>query len=160
MPDLLMPSLGADMESGVLLEWLVGPGDTVHKGDIVAVVDTAKAAVEVECFTAGTIEHLLVEPGTRVPVGAVLATIATEPAATVEPATPPAPAAVTALSTPPAVPTDTSPVTSPLIRRLATERHIDLATVHGTGVGGRVTHADLASAAPARSQSALRRSSE
>ncbi len=70
-----MPSLGADMESGVLLEWLVRPGDTVHKGDIVAVVDTSKAAVEIECFTDGVIGSLLVEPGTRVPVGDAIALI-------------------------------------------------------------------------------------
>ncbi|HEX7744747.1 MAG TPA: biotin/lipoyl-containing protein, partial [Micromonosporaceae bacterium] len=58
-----MPSLGADMDSGVLLEWLVQPGQVVHKGDVVAVVDTAKAAVEVECFATGTVDRLLVEPG-------------------------------------------------------------------------------------------------
>ena len=46
-----MPSLGADMDEGTLLEWLVKPGDTAHRGDIVAVVDTAKSAVEAECFT-------------------------------------------------------------------------------------------------------------
>ena len=58
MTDFTMPSLGADMEEGTLLEWLVKPGDTVHKGDIVAVVDTAKAAVEVESFASGVVERL------------------------------------------------------------------------------------------------------
>jgi pyruvate dehydrogenase E2 component (dihydrolipoamide acetyltransferase) len=146
MAEFRMPSLGADMDSGVLLEWLVAPGDTVHKGDIVAVVDTAKAAVEVECFTSGVIERLVVEPGTRVAVGGVLATITAGPAT--EPATVPTPAPVTALSSPPATTVGTSPVTSPLVRRLAAERHVDLTTVHGTGVGGRVTHADLAAVPP------------
>ena len=70
-----MPSLGADMDEGTLLEWLVKPGDTVRKGDIVAVVDTAKAAVEVESFVSGVVQDLLVVPGTTVPVGEVLATI-------------------------------------------------------------------------------------
>jgi pyruvate dehydrogenase E2 component (dihydrolipoamide acetyltransferase) len=73
MSDFTMPSLGADMVEGTVLEWLVKPGDTVHRGDIVAVVDTAKAAVEIETFTDGVVEQLLVEPGTRVPVGAPLA---------------------------------------------------------------------------------------
>ena len=50
-----MPSLGADMDEGTLLEWLVEPGDAVHRGDIVAVVDTAKSAVEVESFEAGVV---------------------------------------------------------------------------------------------------------
>ena len=74
-----MPSLGADMDAGTLLEWLVKPGDEVHKGDIVAVVDTDKAAVEVECFESGVFGSILVEPGTNVPVGTPLATIGPGP---------------------------------------------------------------------------------
>jgi pyruvate dehydrogenase E2 component (dihydrolipoamide acetyltransferase) len=140
-----MPSLGADMDAGTLLEWLVRPGDTVHKGDIVAVVDTSKAAIEVECFTGGVVERLLVEPGTSVPVGTVLATITTTDGAPAEPAAAEPARAPT--------PTGVAPVTSPLVRRLATQRHVDLVAVHGTGPGGRVTHADVersaAAAAPA-----------
>ncbi|MEU0112412.1 2-oxo acid dehydrogenase subunit E2 [Streptomyces bobili] len=75
MAEFTMPSLGADMEEGTLLEWLVGPGDLVHKGDPVAVVETAKATIEVECFETGTMTELLVEPGTTVPVGTPLALI-------------------------------------------------------------------------------------
>ena len=71
-----MPSLGADMDAGTLLEWLVKPGDPVHRGDVIAVVDTDKAAIEVECFDDGVIEQLIVEPGQKVPVGTVLASIA------------------------------------------------------------------------------------
>jgi len=71
-----MPSLGADMDEGTLLEWLVKPGDTVHRGEIVAVVDTAKSAVEVECFSDGVVQALVVNPGEVVPVGAVLAQLA------------------------------------------------------------------------------------
>ncbi len=70
-----MPSLGADMESGALLEWRVKPGDAVKRGDIVAVVDTSKAEIEVEIFEDGVIDELLVAEGTRVPVGTVLATL-------------------------------------------------------------------------------------
>lgn len=75
MTAFTMPSLGADMDEGVLREWLVGPGDPVHRGDVVAVVETDKAAIEVECFESGTMGRLLVEPGTRVPVGTPLAVI-------------------------------------------------------------------------------------
>ncbi|MEU6379877.1 2-oxo acid dehydrogenase subunit E2 [Streptomyces sp. NPDC046909] len=75
MGEFTMPSLGADMDEGLLLEWLVGPGDRVDKGDVVAVVETDKAAIEVECFESGTVGRLLVEPGVRVPVGAPLAVI-------------------------------------------------------------------------------------
>lgn len=75
MAEFIMPSLGADMDEGTLLEWLVGPGDLVHKGDPVAVVETAKSTIEVECFETGTMAELLVEPGTTVPVGTPLALI-------------------------------------------------------------------------------------
>ncbi|MBD0842066.1 2-oxo acid dehydrogenase subunit E2 [Streptomyces sp. TRM68416] len=75
MAEFTMPSLGADMDEGLLVEWLVHPGDQVSKGDVVAVVETDKAAIEVECFESGTVGDLLVEPGTRVPVGTPLAVI-------------------------------------------------------------------------------------
>ncbi|MGW3141199.1 2-oxo acid dehydrogenase subunit E2 [Streptomyces sp. NPDC001139] len=75
MAEFTMPSLGADMDEGLLVEWLVSPGDPVTKGDVVAVVETDKAAIEVECFESGTVGSLLVEPGARVPVGTPLAVI-------------------------------------------------------------------------------------
>ncbi|HZL54975.1 MAG TPA: biotin/lipoyl-containing protein, partial [Solirubrobacteraceae bacterium] len=74
MAEFLMPSLGADMEFGRVLEWQVKPGDAVKRGDIVAVVDTSKAEIEVEIFEDGVIDELLVPVGTRVPVGTVMAT--------------------------------------------------------------------------------------
>ena len=64
-----MPSLGADMDSGTVLEWLVHPGDAVHRGDLVAVVKTDKADIEVEIFEDGVIGELLVPEGTEVDVG-------------------------------------------------------------------------------------------
>ena len=70
-----MPSLGADMEAGTLVEWLKHPGDRVERGDIVAVVETQKGAIEVEVFEDGVIDRLLVEPGTTVPVGTPLALV-------------------------------------------------------------------------------------
>ncbi|MFZ5869483.1 MAG: dihydrolipoamide acetyltransferase family protein [Actinomycetota bacterium] len=119
MADFVMPSLGADMEEGTVLQWLVKPGDVVHRGDVVAVVDTAKAAVDVEVFSDGLVETLLVPEGTRVPVGTPLARLG------------PVAAAVSA------------PVTSPLVRKDARSHGVDLARVHGTGPGGRVRRVDV-----------------
>ena len=78
MAEFVMPSLGADMSAGTLAAWLKQPGDAVERGDIIAVVHTDKADVEVEVFTSGVIEQLLVEPGTEVPVGTPLAVIREE----------------------------------------------------------------------------------
>ncbi|GGN93775.1 2-oxo acid dehydrogenase subunit E2 [Nocardia rhizosphaerihabitans] len=151
MAEFRMPSLGADMEQGTLLQWRVGPGDVVHKGDIVAEVDTTKAAIEVECFEDGTIGELLVPEGTTVPVGTVLATIrpvdhpATEhPSSLEQPASDSAPREVTG-------PTPIDQVrATPLIRRLAQEAGIDLSTVHGSGPDGRVLRGDIDNAVAAR----------
>lgn len=157
MADFTMPALGADMTEGTLVEWLVHPGDHVARGDIVAVVDTAKAAIEVECFETGTVERLLVEPGSTVPVGAALAVIATAgpgPEGGSRPATAPAPKAVPEAE--PAGREAALPAT-PLVRHLAEESGVDLAAVHGTGPGGRITRADVTSAArPARPDSRVR----
>lgn len=73
MIDFKLPSLGADMEEGTLLQWHVKPGDTVQRGQVVAVVDTSKAAVDVEIWHDGVLAELLVQPGDKVPVGTVLA---------------------------------------------------------------------------------------
>ncbi|MBE0550531.1 MAG: 2-oxo acid dehydrogenase subunit E2, partial [Rubrivivax sp.] len=70
-----LPSLGADMDEGTLLEWRVKPGDTVERGQVVAVVDTSKAAVDVEIWHDGVVAELLVEPGQKIPVGTLLATL-------------------------------------------------------------------------------------
>ena len=167
MAEFRMPSLGADMDEGTLLEWLVKPGDRVHKGDIVAVVDTAKAAVEVECFDSGLVSALLVEPGQRAPVGTPLAVIVPAGAAVAAPAAAPAdrrrarakrsapaatrraPAAGKPLPAPPAEPPPGKrpAVVSPLVRHLAGQKGVDLRQVRGTGPAGAVTRADVESAA-------------
>ena len=68
-----MPTLGADMEAGTLVEWLVKPGDAVKRGQVVAVVETQKGAIEIEIWENGTVDRLVVETGRKVPVGEVLA---------------------------------------------------------------------------------------
>jgi pyruvate dehydrogenase E2 component (dihydrolipoamide acetyltransferase) len=75
MIEFRLPSLGADMDEGKLLQWLVKPGDEVKKGQIVCIVDTAKAAIDVECWHDGTVHALLVEPGTTIPVGTPIAVL-------------------------------------------------------------------------------------
>ncbi|MEO3892573.1 dihydrolipoamide acetyltransferase family protein [Nonomuraea sp. B5E05] len=159
-----MPSLGADMESGTVTEWLVQPGDQVRKGDIIAVIDTDKALIEVESFHTGVVDSLLVGAGERVPVGTPLARITgaeaaagtrsparRPPPARAEPRAPapegpPAPAGRAQPRPEPAPepgPAPPPPVTSPIVRHLAEQRGLDLAAVHGTGPGGRVTRADV-----------------
>ena len=93
MADFVMPSLGADMSAGTLAAWLKQPGDAVQRGEIIAIVHTDKADVEVEVFTSGVIDQVLVEPGTEVPVGTPLAVIREEGAAPAPSAPAPAPAA-------------------------------------------------------------------
>ena len=84
-----MPSLGADMDEGTLVEWLKKPGDQLKRGDIIAVVETQKGAIEIEVFHDGVLEATHVKTGTRVPVGEVLATIRTaEEPELVQPAPP------------------------------------------------------------------------
>jgi pyruvate dehydrogenase E2 component (dihydrolipoamide acetyltransferase) len=75
MIEFRLPSLGADMDAGTLLEWRVAPGDAVKKGQIVCVVDTVKAAIDVECWHDGVVQALLVEPGTTLPVGTLMAVL-------------------------------------------------------------------------------------
>ncbi|MCA9968178.1 MAG: biotin/lipoyl-binding protein, partial [Anaerolineales bacterium] len=77
MAEFRMPSLGADMEFGTLHEWYVQPGDRVQRGQVIAQVETEKGVIEVEVWEEGVITQLLAEPGTELPVGAVLAILQT-----------------------------------------------------------------------------------
>ena len=75
MTEFVMPKLGADMTAGTLIAWHKKPGDVVRRGDVVAEVETDKGVIDVEIFTAGVIDRLLVQAGEKVPVGTALATV-------------------------------------------------------------------------------------
>jgi pyruvate dehydrogenase E2 component (dihydrolipoamide acetyltransferase) len=155
MIEFRMPALGADMEAGTLVEWLKKPGDPVARGDIIAVVDTEKGAIEIEVFNDGIVDRTVVEPGQKVPVGTVLAVIRAtgeapgrhEPAAAAAPGAPQAPP-----SAPPSVDGDgaTRARISPAARKAAAELHIDVTSVEGHGPGGSITVADVEAAAAHR----------
>ena len=150
-----MPALGADMEEGTLVEWLIKPGDRVKKGDVVAVVETQKGAIEVEIFDEGVVSKLVVPVGTTVPVGGVLAHIddgrapTPQRAATPQPSPPkPAPRPAPPAAPPPVtVPPARGAKVTPVARRRAAELGIDAAALVGTGVEGAVTLADVERAA-------------
>jgi len=152
-----MPSLGSGMEAGTLVEWLKQPGDNVQRGDIIAVVETEKGAIEVEIFESGRVDSILVAAGAEVPVGTPLATIAAEgEARPVNQVPVPLPPAALPRETPPPVPppAPVPPVApgqraSPAARRLAAERAISLSQLQGSGPGGAIIRADVASAASA-----------
>jgi pyruvate dehydrogenase E2 component (dihydrolipoamide acetyltransferase) len=149
-----MPSLGADMEDGTLVEWLKKPGDALKPGDIVAVVETQKGAIEIEVFAAGVLEKLLVEPGTTVPVGAPLAEISGAGDAP-SPAPPAAVAPVVGRPVPPPVavpapvvrPASGAIAASPAARALAAANKVDLAGLSGSGPDGAILLADVQAAA-------------
>jgi pyruvate dehydrogenase E2 component (dihydrolipoamide acetyltransferase) len=158
----LMPSLGADMEAGKLVEWLVAPGSEVKRGDIVAVVETQKGAIEIEIFEPGTVVELLAEPDQVLPVGAPLALIWAPGEAEAE-ASPAVGPAMPRAGLPEAVPqghvqaAPSRPVpalatahaaggpkpSSPAARQRAAEVGLDLATVEGSGPGGAVLLPDV-----------------
>lgn len=134
MGDFRMPSLGADMDVGTIVEWLVGPGDEVHRGQAVAVVDTAKAAIEIEAFEDGVVGEIVVGTGIQVPVGTTLARIVAAAPVAAEPLPLTAPMVA---ATPP-------------VRHLAHQLGVDLDRISGTGPSGHITHNDVLRAAAAQ----------
>ncbi|KKF02330.1 dihydrolipoamide acetyltransferase family protein [Mycolicibacterium obuense] len=142
MTEFRMPALGADMDEGTLNEWLVKPGDTVTRGQIVAVVETTKAAVEIECWQEGVVGELLVPVGQTVSVGTPLATLLPPGERPAEPAPVPAQAAEA-----PTVDAAHRRWVSPAARRLATSLGVDVDVVSGTGPQGAVVISDVEHAA-------------
>lgn len=147
-----MPILTADMSAGTLIEWRKKPGDALARGDIIALVETDKGLIDIEAFTPGVLERIVVQPGATVPTGAVLAIIREE-APTGAPAVAAAPPAPAVAPTP-ALVVSAAPgrlKISPLARKLATELGIDPTAVRGTGPGGSIRQEDIQAAARAAS---------
>ena len=170
MPQVFMPRLSDTMTEGTVSTWTKGVGDRIEKGDIIAEIETDKATMELEAYDAGVLEQILVDVGKTVPIGEVIAVIgdgsgaaaapaaaSTAPAATPatesEPSVPaaaapsapapatPAPSAPSA--TPPPSTNGTHPLASPLARSIARDAGLDLASVAGSGPGGRIVRADV-----------------
>ncbi len=178
--ELTMPQMGYDMQEGTILKWLKSEGESVQNGEPIAEIETDKAVVEFESYADGVVQAILVSAGTTVPVGEPIAVVgdaveaaapaeppADEPASDAEqpaddePAEPPSAAIPMPAAAPIPVAADPAPEpaaplrASPVARRIADERGVNIADVVGTGPGGRVTrddvvaHADAADAAAA-----------
>ncbi len=164
--EILMPALSPTMEEGTLAKWLVKEGDTVSSGDVMAEIETDKATMEFEAVDEGVIGKILIAEGTEgvkvnTPIALLLeegedASAASAPAPAAAPAAP-AEAPKAAAAAPAAAPAPAAPTTAkgdrvfatPLARRLAAEKGLDLTAVTGTGPHGRIVKADVLAAGPA-----------
>ena len=166
--EIKMPALSPTMEEGTLAKWLVKPGDTVKSGDIMAEIETDKATMEFEAVDEGTIVSIAVAEGAEgVKVGTVIAVLAGEdedvsaaptkevpkPAPTPEPAQAETvearkPTVALSASTSSARTGAERVIASPLAKRIAEQKGIDLKTVNGSGPGGRIVKADVEGAKP------------
>lgn len=178
---IVMPKLGFDMREGVLNTWLKQIGEPVTKGEVVAEIESDKATLELEAQVAGTLLHLLHNPGDVVPVGANMAIVGekgedisglvggngaaptsesvaeAEPVAATDESYPPAPQAQPSSLPASSTPDESFPggvKATPVARRLAEDRQIDLLQVKGSGPDGRITKADVEAFAPAAPASA------
>jgi len=154
-----MPKLGFDMAEGLLVRWVKQVGENINKGDVLAEIETDKATVEVESSASGVVLQHIADQGTMVPVNAPIAIVG-QAGEKVEVASPskvesqkseekPAPQSTpTTVATPQTIPAaDNGPVkASPLARKVAKDNGVNLATVQGTGPGGRVVRKDVETA--------------
>ncbi|MSQ06423.1 MAG: 2-oxo acid dehydrogenase subunit E2 [Dehalococcoidia bacterium] len=168
---VVMPQMGYDMREGTVVKWRKREGEPVARGEVIADIQTDKATVEFEAYAAGILRKIVAQEGVPVPVGQLIAVITAPdeplPANLPSPGTP-APAAAAAPTSAAAVSAPVAPQAasagevraSPIARRIARERGIDLTTVTGTGPGGRIVEKDVedftaaSSAAPPRQASA------
>jgi pyruvate dehydrogenase E2 component (dihydrolipoamide acetyltransferase) len=164
--EVFMPALSSTMTEGKIVSWQKSPGEKVEKGEIVVVVESDKADMDVETFYGGFIATIMVQAGESAPVGSAIALVAeteaeietakqqaqakSQPAAT----TAPAPAAVAATAIPTAAVTPVAatlrsdrPVVSPRARKLAKEYGVSVETLQGSGPNGRITAEDVSAAA-------------
>jgi pyruvate dehydrogenase E2 component (dihydrolipoamide acetyltransferase) len=165
MTDILMPALSPTMEEGTLAKWHVKAGDTVSSGDVIAEIETDKATMEVEAVDEGVVEAILVAEGTEgVKVNTPIARLKGEGAAEAAPpaqgspvaepkaSAAPAPAAEPAEKAPPLAALSSGKPSrvyaSPLARRLAEQKGVDLSGLKGSGPHGRIIKADIDAAQP------------
>jgi pyruvate dehydrogenase E2 component (dihydrolipoamide acetyltransferase) len=161
-----MPKLSDTMTEGTLVKWLKKEGDKVATGDIIAEIETDKATMEMAAFDEGILGKIYVQAGSKAPLGAALGVIVDEGEAVPDaPAAKAAPAAAAAGGAAPAAGAKTTPASraaasrsaavtaangkikaSPLARRIAAEKNVDLRNVTGTGPGGRIVRADVENA--------------
>lgn len=173
--EVIMPSMGADMTEGTIAKWLMAEGDKVSRGDKLAEIETDKTVVEMEAYAEGLLRKIVIDEGSLVQVGTVIAFIGdaddeipevAAPAAQDEkapeaatPAAAPTPAPVQQAAPTPAPAASTSaPVVvaapggrvkaSPIARKIAEEKGINIAAVIGTGPGGRITKSDVENFTP------------
>ena len=165
--NIVMPQMGYDMREGTVVRWHKAEGETIARGEVIAEIETDKATVEFEAYTAGVLRKIVAQEGVAIPVGDLIAVVADPDevlpdevvsAGGTTGATPEPPGAVATPAGPPgqADSTLTQPGTasvgqvraSPIARRLAQERGIDLALVSGSGPGGRVVEKDVLNFGP------------
>ena len=165
--ELKMPALSPTMEEGTLAKWLVKEGDQINSGDIIAEIETDKATMEFEAVDEGTVAAISIAEGTEnVAVGTVIAMLAEEgedvseaakapaapsepaPAKEAEPAPGPTPAPAPAPVPDPARAPGDRVIASPLAKRIAEQKGVDLSTITGSGPNGRIVKADVENAQP------------
>ncbi len=169
-----MPKLGFDMAEGVLVRWVKQVGENINKGDVLAEIETDKATVEVESSASGVVLQLIVDQGAVVPVNAPIAIVGAAgekvdaPAATSKKAEAKAdekPAAPSEPTVAPAEQAETQPdengrvKASPLAKKIASDKNVNLASLQGTGPGGRVVRKDVEAALVSSQPSAVSRPS-
>lgn len=165
---ITMPKLGFDMQEGTLVRWVRNEGETINKGEVLAEIETDKATVEVESSASGVVRKLLVDKGAVVPIGEPIAIVGTKDEKIEVPQKPPAKPAVASAPAPAAAPKPTAPATSaipaavarpaamptpiepsreikasPLAKKMASDRQVDLGRIQGTGPGGRIVRRDI-----------------
>ena len=150
-----MPQMGYDMTQGTVVRWLKGEGEEVRRGEIIAEIETDKAVVEMEAYASGVLRKIVVGEGATVPVGEIIGIIAgpDEPLPDLTKAVASRPAEASPAEPPPPKVEQKAEVTtpapadevraSPVARRLADEKGIDIRQVTGTGPGGRITRDDV-----------------
>jgi pyruvate dehydrogenase E2 component (dihydrolipoamide acetyltransferase) len=147
MPEVVMPRIDPGMQSGKIVEWLKKEGEYVQKGEAILVVEGEKTTFEIEASASGVLSKILVEVGTDVQVAqpvAIIGDVSPQTAVkakTIQQEAPPPPP----VATKPIASTDRI-LASPAARRLAQEYRVDIATLTGSGPGGRITREDILAA--------------